>query len=980
MTPKSIISLCLLLLVFCGPVGGKNIDDKDIPRQLEPWKSWVLHGSEEYTCPNPFNNGNEYLCMWPSRLDIRLNETGGNFSQEFIIYSEDWVPLPGNMNTWPNDLAVDGKKVPVVNRNSVPSVLLQKGSHTVKGIFKWKSMPEMINIPQKTGLVELVINSKPVESPLIDNNGRLWLQNKKIAKTEEDRLEVKLFRLIDDDIPMYITSLVRLYISGQAREAKLTDLLPADFIPMQIESPLPVLIGDNGDVIVQARPGRWDIYIKLRSKGPVNSIGPAKAAYGQEIWVVQSQNHLRMIKVQGVQGIDPGQTDLPGEWKSFPAYLINKGDKLVLEQTRRGDPSPSPDHLTLHRNIWLDFDGKGYTLQDTIDGTMSRQWYLAMNSPVALGRVVLDGVDQLITGHGKDNKPGVELRRGDISLEGESRIESGKNTIPAVGWDHDVQQLSATLNLPPGWRLVNVNGVDSIDGTWLQDWTLLDLFLVLVISTAIFRLYNIQYGILALITLVLIYHEPDSPETFWIYLLAATALLRFIPDGWVKKIIELLRLAFIIILIVLVVPFVITQARTGLYPQLETTDNYPVGFMMSQKAEAPSPQVRIAKEAKRRARESSSRIADWAEDEFTLNEITVEGENKYGSGYSQSRNVMLQDPNALIQTGPGLPQWQWHSHGMRWNGPVDQEQQISFWLISPSINLVLAFVRIILLVFLVLRVIDLKSIRIEGLKTAVSAMFILFLLVPVADRAFADDSGSFPPPEILKELKTRLLEKDECLPYCADSPDMEMSINNNIVRIIFRVHASVETAVPMPGSLVMWNPEEIFLGNNPAKNLYRDGNGIMWILVPEGIHDVILRGRVPAANEFQIPLTMIPHSVSLKVEGWAAYGVDRDGQVQGSIKFVRLEKKSSEGAAESSPVLPPFFHVERVISLGIDWQIHTIVRRITPANDPVVVSIPLVKGESVITGGVKVEDSRTVISMSPGEREKRWSSTIETSN
>ena len=50
MTPKSIISLCLLLLVFCGPVGGKNIDDKDIPRQLEPWKPWVLHGSEEYIC------------------------------------------------------------------------------------------------------------------------------------------------------------------------------------------------------------------------------------------------------------------------------------------------------------------------------------------------------------------------------------------------------------------------------------------------------------------------------------------------------------------------------------------------------------------------------------------------------------------------------------------------------------------------------------------------------------------------------------------------------------------------------------------------------------------------------------------------------------------------------------------------------------------------------------------------------------------
>ena len=199
MTPKSIISLCVLFCIIAMPVYGKAIDNKDIPPQLRPWKSWVLHGSEEYSCPNPFNNGNEYLCIWPARLEIKLNEKGGSFSQEFIVYSEEWVSLPGNMNAWPNELTVDGTKTPVVNRRGVPSILLKKGSHMVKGMFKWKSMPEMINVPEKTGLVDLIINNNPVESPLLDNKGQLWLQNKKIAKTEEDRLEVKLFRMIDDE-------------------------------------------------------------------------------------------------------------------------------------------------------------------------------------------------------------------------------------------------------------------------------------------------------------------------------------------------------------------------------------------------------------------------------------------------------------------------------------------------------------------------------------------------------------------------------------------------------------------------------------------------------------------------------------------------------------------------------------------------------------------------------------------------------------
>ena len=568
MNLKSIISIFLLLIFVTIPVYGKTVDEKSIPSQLKPWKSWVLYGTEKFFCPNPFDNGNEYLCVWPSRLDMNLNDVGGNFSQHYVVYSEGWIALPGNMNVWPYDLTVDGIKAPVVNRNGVPSVFMGKGSHTVKGIFKWKSIPEMINVPEKTGLVGLVIKNKPVESPLLDNEGRLWLQNKKTTKTEEDRLDVKIFRMIDDDIPMLITSLARLYVSGQAREVRLSGLLPGDFIPMEINSPLPVLIGEHGDVTVQARPGKWDVYIKTRSKGPVNSIGPENAVYGQEIWVVKSENHLRMIKVQGVRGIDPGQTDLPTDWKSYPAYIINKGDTLVLEQIRRGDPSPAPDHLTLNRTIWLDFNGKGYTLRDIIRGTMSSQWYLAMNPPVKLGRVVLDGVDQLITGHGKDNKPGVELRTGNIDLEGESRIESGNHSIPAVGWDHNVQRLSATLNLPPGWRLINVNGVDSINGTWLQSWNLLDLFMVLVISTAIFRLYNIRYGILALITLILTYHEPGAPRTVWVHLLAATALLRFIPENWFKRVVELWRLASIIVLIVIVVPFVVQQARTGIYPQL----------------------------------------------------------------------------------------------------------------------------------------------------------------------------------------------------------------------------------------------------------------------------------------------------------------------------------------------------------------------------------------------------------------------------
>ena len=68
----------------------------------------------------------------------------------------------------------------------------------------------------------------------------------------------------------------------------------------------------------------------------------------------------------------------------------------------------------------------------------------------------------------------MEVRRGAIDLIADSRYTGEIDTLPAVGWDHDFKQLSATLHLPPGWRLFSVSGVDNIPNTWLQRWTLLD--------------------------------------------------------------------------------------------------------------------------------------------------------------------------------------------------------------------------------------------------------------------------------------------------------------------------------------------------------------------------------------------------------------------------------------------------------------------------------------------------------------------------
>ena len=270
-------------------------------------------------------------------------------------------------------------------------VRLTPGKHMIEGSFAWNEMPEMMNVPAASGLVSLAIDGRRIDLPFLDDAGRLWLQQRAVAGSQEDRFEIKIFRLLDDTIPMQATNLLKINVSGQAREVKLDGVLLDKAVPMSLQSPLPARFSSTGELLLQVRPGRWEVRMVSRLDGPVRQLGPVSGTYGQEVWSFQAQNQLRMVQIEGVSGVDPKQTDVPKEWEKFPAYVVLPGAVMTFKEIRRGDPDPAPDMLNLKRTWWLDFAGTGFTIQDQIDGTMSRQWYLAMNPPGLLGRVSVDG-------------------------------------------------------------------------------------------------------------------------------------------------------------------------------------------------------------------------------------------------------------------------------------------------------------------------------------------------------------------------------------------------------------------------------------------------------------------------------------------------------------------------------------------------------------------------------------------------------------
>ena len=89
---------------------------------------------------------------------------------------------------------------------------------------------------------------------------------------------------------------------------------------------------------------------------------------GEEIWSFNANPHLRLVEINGVPPVDPLGTAMPLDWQTYPAYKLVAGESMQLNQIKRGDPHPAPDLLALNRNIWLRFDGSGYTFQDTITG------------------------------------------------------------------------------------------------------------------------------------------------------------------------------------------------------------------------------------------------------------------------------------------------------------------------------------------------------------------------------------------------------------------------------------------------------------------------------------------------------------------------------------------------------------------------------------------------------------------------------------
>jgi hypothetical protein len=564
--------LTALLALLAARLFGAPIQEQEIPDPLKPWRAWVSWSHKDLACPF-LSTGSQRSCVWAKRLELDLAQTGGRFRYGISVFTESWVTLPGDIVHWPSKLLIDGAPGVLLEQKGKPAVRLAPGSHQIDGEFRWPQLPDTLKIPAESGIVALRLHDRQVTYPVI-KEGSLWLKSQgesDARRQPQERVALKVFRLLDNDHPFAQETELVLQIAGAQRELVLGKPLLAGFIPTRIDSPLPARLEANGELRIQARPGSWRLRIHGRHVAPVSRLQadtqpPPWPA--EEIWVFRAKNRLRVVEVSGPPQIDPRQVDLPDAWSSLPTYRVTPDSVMTLQEIRRANQEPEPDQLKLQRDIWLDFDAEGYTLRDHITGSITSSWRLSVDPALRLGRVTLNGRPQFITRLADSSTAGVEVRQGDLDLTATLRV-TGDALLPASGWVQEFRQIDTTLHLPPGWRLLAVTGVDNLPRSWLQKWTLYDLFLVLIVGLAAGRLWGWVWSLPVLLTLTLTWHEPLAPQMVWLYLLASIALSRVAPVGKMTLWLRGLRLIGYLALLLIIIPFAVHQARLGLHPQLE---------------------------------------------------------------------------------------------------------------------------------------------------------------------------------------------------------------------------------------------------------------------------------------------------------------------------------------------------------------------------------------------------------------------------
>jgi hypothetical protein len=988
----SVFGVTAALLLFPGFSSAQTT--KTLPAPLSSWQDWATWDELPASVPAPFNQPDQKIAAWPSALKMAVTEKSASFALSVRIFHPAWIALPGDAEAWPLSVTMNGQPVAVLAQEQKPCIYLGVGTWQITGQFQWPEMPQQIAIPPNIGILELKLNGQPVELPTWDESGSLWFKRTTNEEADKNFVSAQVYRLLRDGSPMWLDTEVELTVTGKSREETLGTILPEGWQVSEVKSPVPCAVDEQGELKAQVRSGKYTLEITAFRTTPATEIRFAAGAatvVEEELIALQNAAGFRLIEFTGIPAIDVSQTTFPAKWRSFPLHQWNTTQPFQVLEKMRGMGEKKPPGLAMTRQFWLDEDGKQLTYQDILKGQSLQTWRLDVANGQKLGAAKIGGESQLITRNPATNAEGLEVRVRNLKLQAVGRMDY-QASIPATGWQTDAESLTASLNLPPGWRLFAVWGADWSRGDWLTAWTLLDVFLLLIFTVAVFRLYGWKAGLCAFGAFVLSYHESGAPRYTWVILLITLAVHRFLPKGQLRNACAWLTFAAAGLVVIALTPFVAKQIQQALYPQLERSYAAEEKFTSiandsSLEMDAPAPATAAAP------------IAEGQVESFSMSQdsaapFSEEGKDKKSYGGSLRRNIaktwsgkgepsknLTYDSKAKIQTGPAVPEWTWRTVSFGWSGPVSAKEKVSFFLIPLWGQRLLTVARVGLLVGLLyglLRRRDFAQKSAEPTPQAMPPAFpvsLVALVISLSALAMAPKAAAqFPSQEMLNQLRERVLEMPADLAERAQIPRVKLSLQGRTLAMDAEVHCAMETAVPLPGRLPTWSPLRISVdGKNDVPATRKDG--YLWIVLGPGIHQVQVEGLVPT-GDWEWTFLLKPQYVTVDAPNWSVTGVKPSGIPEAQVFFVEKNRSAGAEATYDRKDFNPILQVHRSLELGLTWRVNNQVQRLSPVGKAISVSLPLLPGERVLSPGVTVEDGRIEIRLGAQESDLSWESEL----
>ncbi|WP_233841146.1 hypothetical protein [Dyella sp. 2HG41-7] len=974
-----------------------SLHAQDIPTALRDWQGWVLHDVPAHACPflaNSNPNAGSYQCIWPGRLSVEAAKDGGRFILDVQIDAPSWVELPGGDHSWPQGVSVNNKVLPVLSRDGHPALWLEPGDDTVRGSLPWDSRPARLRVPPEIGLVSLEVDGHPVER--IERNGdQLTLGEAAAAQRQADAISVRVYRHLSDGMPALLETQVEVNVTGSAREQLLGPALPKGFVATSLQSELPVQLDSDGRLRMQLRPGEWTVTLDARGIETLHAVNlslPAAPWPKQEIWSYSDAPALRTTRVDG-RLTDAGQADVPGDWDQLPAYVLDNSNGLTVEQGVRGGEGGPGDQIHLQREMWLDFNGRGLSISDHLTGKLQRAQRLDVAEPWRLQRAEQDDTPMLVTQQGGGHS-GVELRDANLDMHAGLRIDDRHGSLPSTGWLAPMEDIDGVLHLPYGYRLIGASGVDRSPDSWIAQWSLLDLFVVALIALLAGRLLGWRWAVLAALFLILSQHEAGAPRWVLALALAFALLMRALPVGRLRQVSQIIASLALALTVLWTLPFAKTQLESALHPQLESqgsdaTLNAVVQIGNAKKQEVrPAmyrqdvlPQKAVSEAAPKEPPPPAPAAAPAVEEASvapvranqTLASVTVTGQSMASMDF-----VGEERGHNTIQAGAGQPSWDLdNNYRLAWSGPVTPEQTMRL-IIAPAwlvrlLRVAMLALLIVLLGRMARDLIKPSSSPLSGWRPWRAAAACLAL----ACAPHFVHAQATPNPNVLSELRNRLLEAPKCAPNCAVVAVASLRVANDQATLDMETHVGAPVAVPLPQAGTSMQLADVTVdGRADATLVKRDDQS--FVRLEAGVHHVVLSYRLQPVDSATLNFTLRPQWLSFNGQGWSLDGVE-GGRLLGDSMTLNRVRTSTDGAQAplSQQTFPPYVRVTRRILFGVDWTVSNTVERMAPSDGGFTTDIPLLAGEHPLGEGDHVRDGRISVTFNAGVNQVSWNSRLD---